>query len=88
MKDGEMKFWTDPPNFMLVAVVNSVVVGIVAVQKKTEKGKILSLHNIVDKLRIRVSFIVSPCLTSLMVYFECTVCSCGICGFKDIQIVN
>jgi hypothetical protein len=65
MKDGEMKFGTFPPNFMLVAVVANVVVGIVAVQKKTDKGKLLSFHNIVDKFRIRVSFIVNPSIISL-----------------------
>ena len=35
MKDRKMAFWTTPPNFMLVAELKGVVVGLVAIQRQS-----------------------------------------------------
>ena len=36
LQDKEMKFWTTPPHFLLVATLEDQVVGMVSIQTKSE----------------------------------------------------
>ena len=75
--DREMKFWTTPPHFLLVATLNNSVVGIISIQKKTETISELNRLSVSSNFR---GLGIAKALT------EATLAKCKELGFKSVYL--
>jgi ribosomal protein S18 acetylase RimI-like enzyme len=75
MKGAELKFWTTPPNFLLVATFNNEIAGIVAIQKKTDD--VAELHRLSVKSELRRLGIARALV-------QATIDECKKRGFKSV----